>query len=76
MLPTTVLKKKFIRELSLKIAPLVYAMNPTNLVTAINTTNQIAISFEITIRTTKVGNIEENEIAELREQIVNLALVK
>ena len=69
-------KKKFIRGLNPKIAPLVYATNPRTLTTAIDTATWIVIGFKIIARTFKIGNVESDEIAELRKQIANLALVK
>src|ERR1043165_2137977 len=67
------------RGLAPKIAPLVYATNPANIAAAIDSATRISTGFEINTGSTKVNQIEEkkkDEIAELREQIANLALVE
>ena len=69
--------KKFIRGLNLKIAPLVYASNPANIENTINTTTRIATGFELNAGSSKINQIErDDKIAELKEQIANLALIE
>src|ERR1043165_5856792 len=78
-LPAPTVLKKFVRGLAPKIAPLVYATNPANIAAAIDSATRIATGFEINTENSKINNIEEEEkdkIAELREQIANLALVE
>ena len=59
---------------------MVYATNPTNINATIDSTTRIATGFEINTGGNKINQIErkeeKDEIAELREQIANLALVE
>ena len=77
-IPAAIIKKKFIRGLNPKIAALVYTQNPTTLQAAIDAATMISTGYELTTGTSKISNVgdEKDEIAELREQIANLAMVE
>ena len=76
-LPAAVVLKKFIRNLNPKIAPLVYTSNPANLNATIDTATRIATGMEMSTGTAKINHIDQDdEIAQLKEQIANLALIE
>ena len=74
-LPVPMIIKKYIRGLNPKIAPLIYASNPATLGAAMDEATRLATGFELTAGPSKVNQVHNDEIAELREQIANLALV-